>query len=106
MKIYNLCEEKNYADYKLAILEYNSSYNSYYMGFSHSYYTSAFYCFYISFLDKIHRIGGPALKFKNRSLLSEYYIDGNKLSKKAYYKHPEMLKYKFLKTHPELQGFI
>lgn len=51
--------------------------------------------------DLLHRLDGPADNYYNL-----YYIFGTNYSEIAYWNHPEVLKYKYLQEHPELQAFI
>lgn len=50
-----------------------------------------------------HRLDGPAIVLT----YGEYYhINGIKYSEKNYWKHPEVLKFKYLQEHPELEAFV
>lgn len=51
-----------------------------------------------------HRLDGPALSYA--SGIVYYFIDNELFNKKDYWKHPEVIKYQYLKEHPELEAFV
>lgn len=60
---------------------------------------------------KRHRLDGPAVSHRYKSnpkiiLKSNYYIDGVFFHKEEYWNHPEVIRYKYLNEHPELEGFV
>lgn len=61
-----------------------------------------------------HRLDGPAYIYVPEGY-AEYWIDGKLIafststdiySPEKYWNHPDVVAYKYLKEHPELQGFI
>lgn len=61
--------------------------------------------FYYTKYKMFHRLDGPALQ-KIGYGGPNYYIDGEFFSEEDYWKHPDVLAFKFLKTHPELEAFV
>lgn len=60
------------------------------------------YIWYWIFQGKIHKIDGPA----SNDTPNNYAIDNIYYHEKEYWNHPEVIAFKYLKEHPELQAFI
>lgn len=50
-----------------------------------------------------HRLDGPAYEY---GFSKTYYINGVYYDEKEYWKHPEVLKFKYLQEHPDLEAFV
>lgn len=57
----------------------------------------SYYC-----LGQLHRLDGPAIEDQFGSI---FFIEDTKFSKEAYWKHPKVIEYQYLKDHPELKPF-
>lgn len=85
------------------------------------------YCWYIKGTNHCHNEGEPAAEHKNGDKhwlqhgqhhrldgpgsidgggFKIYYINGVYYDEKEYWKHPDVLAYQYIKTHPELAHFI
>lgn len=54
--------------------------------------------------DKLHRLDGPAIiLFYNTK---EFFIEDIEFSEEEYWRHPDVLAFKYLKEHPELEAFV
>lgn len=54
--------------------------------------------------NKQHRLDGPAVE--GLPYERSYHINGICYAEKDYWNHPEVLKFKYLKEHPELEAFV
>ena len=54
--------------------------------------------------DKEHRLDGPAVEYPDGGKF--YYIDEIVYRESDYWNHPDVLAYRYLKEHPELEGFV
>lgn len=53
---------------------------------------------------KLHRLDGPVIEYANGA---KYYCVGNvSYNEKDYWNHPNVLAFKYLKEHPELEAFV
>lgn len=84
MKIHNLCDSNS----------------DFYDEDTHSVYEY----FYVDDYHCLHRLDGPVFKKLDTGFIG-YYIDGIDFNEKDYYNHPEVLKYKYLQQHPEMEAF-
>ena len=91
MKSYNLCVKEDYL-----CLNYKNNNNFYYV--------NAYSSYYVNIDGRLHRLDGPAVEYKNGR--KYYYIDHIPYWEDAYWEHPQVIQYKYLKEHPELEGFI
>lgn len=53
--------------------------------------------------DLLHRLDGPAVEHGNDR--QDYYINNFYYKEKDYWKHPDVLAFKYLQEHPELRAF-
>lgn len=54
-----------------------------------------------------HNLDGPAIVYTaSNGGGHDYFINGVRLSFDEYISHPEYIQYRYLKKHPELQGFV
>lgn len=54
--------------------------------------------------DKQHRLDGPAIEYSDGG--KSYYINDIAYEEENYWKHPDVLAFKYLKEHPELEAFV
>lgn len=97
MKVYNLCDPK---EYDLVVNDFN---NKYFFS-SFSYYQKYYEYYYANIDGFIHRLDGPAYKCINGPFL--FFVHGKILEEEAYWNHPDVIAFKYLKEHPELEAFV
>lgn len=96
-KIYNLCNKEEYLLYKKNNPEIDVDRFEYFIG--------RFLYFYSNDLCYAHRLDGPAFEYKENNL-KKFLINREYISEEDYWKLPDVLAFKYLKDHPELEAFI
>lgn len=98
MKFYNLCDEEENKLFKMNI-SYASSIRKY------DDMCNEFLYFYVDSDCIAARLDGPAFQYKD-SLVKKFLINHEYISEEDYWNHPDVIAYKYLKEHPELDAFI
>lgn len=97
MRAYNLCDPKEFD------LLNNNNVNKKRFLNPLKYYQKYYEYYYVNADGIISRLDGPALKYTNGFLM--FVVQGSKIEEEDYCKHPDVLAFKYLKEHPELESF-
>lgn len=102
MKIYNLCDQKDF-------IEFKRKFPNYYVSTSFDVHFEYYYLIGIDDMGMpIYRLDGPTCKRRlDGEILFVININNGVLfSEKEYWEHPDVKAYAYLKEHPELEGFV
>lgn len=105
---YNLCDKKEYMSF---ITERCCGSCNVLPG-DYDYYIDNFDFYHVAmWVDKNfyyiinHRLDGPTTLTKNK-YVHDFWIYGEPFSEEEYWKHPDVVRYQYLKEHPELEAFV
>lgn len=96
-KIYNLCNEEEYKLFNIDNPDVGIG------GFE--YLQKKFLYCYSDCSGYFYRLDGPAYELKEDGK-QVFYTKYGLVSEEQYWKDPDVIKYKYLKEHPELKAFI
>lgn len=96
MKIYNMCNKEEYALYRI---------DNPHIDIEAFEYFSRFLYYYADYACYAYRLDGPAFEYK-KSGIKKFLINREFILEEDYWKHPDVIKYNYLKEHPELEAFI
>lgn len=98
MKFYNICNKEEYELFKI-----NTSYT--YDVRNYDDMCNEFLYYYVDIGCIAARLDGPAFQYKD-GLVKRFLINHDYLSEEDYWKHPDVIAYRYLQEHPELEGFV
>lgn len=98
MRFYNLCDEKENELFRVN--------NPHAFGVrDHDDMCNEFLYYYVDDSCVAARLDGPAFQYKDNST-KRFLINYGYVSEYDYWKHPDVIAYRYLQEHPELEGFI
>lgn len=95
MKIYNLCDKKDYESLRKILCQQVTPFEFIIKNYNY-YWVNDFY--------DIHRLDGPALCDKSGNI--QFFVNHIGYLQEDYWKHPEVMEHKYLQEHPELKAFV
>lgn len=100
MKIYNLCDDNEYILYKNLRSPTHPG-----VGWrARADFKIMYQHFFVNEKGFHHRLDGSSIKYYNH--IEQYFINNFLYSKDHYWNHPDVIAYKYLKEHPELEAFV
>lgn len=94
-RVYNLCDKSDYDEYYIRDVKI----------MSYEAFTEAYYYFYTLKNGGLHNFDGPCFMHTHNNV-AKYYVYGVFLSEEEFNNHEKVKQYRYLKEHPEIEGFL